>query len=456
MSTKSTAQPEQFSWQPQPAAWALLLELVEQACRANPFIQTLRRQMYERTGTRLVDWLDHVCVSSASLSDAALADVGFEFCERRQAWCHAGGLFPPLVRPADGSEFPAEGLAIKVDSVGDFLAAHDLAESGAVHGHGFADLRYAAASLHVSHSLLVVERRGNLSWAAADPTGQHVDAVRAALERFVARPRPLRDAASGFVAAREAFDLTAQQLGAAWACDLFFLSERDYWQSRNRAAQVQYARQNALGLGWANHDHHTYRCSREHFADLVGLLEHMGFECRERFYAGAQAGWGAQVLEHPVCQFVVFADVDMSPEEVAGDFAHEGLPPRQQLGTVGLWCKLHGEAMLQAGLHHLECQFDFDAARTQLAQAGIETMAPFTDFPFLRQAFTVGEQWAVAAEHLDDLVQGGWITREQAYAFALEGARGSHLEILERNDGYKGFNQTGISEIIALTDPRNR
>jgi hypothetical protein len=31
---------------------------------------------------------------------------------------------------------------------------------------------------------------------------------------------------------------------------------------------------------------------------------------------------------------------------------------------------------------------------------------------------------------------------------------GSHLEILERNDGYKGFNQTGVSDIIARTDPR--
>jgi hypothetical protein len=29
------------------------------------------------------------------------------------------------------------------------------------------------------------------------------------------------------------------------------------------------------------------------------------------------------------------------------------------------------------------------------------------------------------------------------------------LEILERNDGYKGFNQTGISEIITATDPRH-
>ena len=46
------------------------------------------------------------------------------------------------------------------------------------------------------------------------------------------------------------------------------------------------------------------------------------------------------------------------------------------------------------------------------------------------------------------------ISPEQAERFRHEGALGSHLEILERNDGYKGFNQTGISEIIRDTDPR--
>jgi hypothetical protein len=71
--------------------------------------------------------------------------------------------------------------------------------------------------------------------------------------------------------------------------------------------------------------------------------------CRERFYAGRDAGWGAQVLEHPTTGICVFADVDLSPEEVTGDFAHERLPAREGAGTVGLWCELHGEAFLAAG-----------------------------------------------------------------------------------------------------------
>jgi len=47
------------------------------------------------------------------------------------------------------------------------------------------------------------------------------------------------------------------------------------------------------------------------------------------------------------------------------------------------------------------------------------------------------------------------ITADQADIFRREGALGAHLEILERNDGFKGFNQHGVSEIIAATDPRH-
>ncbi len=48
----------------------------------------------------------------------------------------------------------------------------------------------------------------------------------------------------------------------------------------------------------------------------------------------------------------------------------------------------------------------------------------------------------------------GQITREQASQFRENGAIGSHLESLQRDEGFKGFNQQGVSEIISATDPR--
>jgi hypothetical protein len=272
---------------------------------------------------------------------------------------------------------------------------------------------------------------------------------------FRLRERIFADAHGGFLHAGELIDNATDLLGVDAAADLFFAAEREYWMSRNRAAQVQCARQQRLGLGWANHDHHTYRSSRAHFKDLIAIFEKLGLVCRERFYAGREAGWGAQVMEQRNAGIVVFADVDLSPDEVAGDFAHEPLPPRKQLGTVGLWCALHGESFLEAGMHHLECQFDFHAAREQLKRDGVNSMKPFTDFDCLKQAFTEGEIWSVEPGRIDKLVREGSITSEQAEKFRREGAIGSHLEVLQRDEGYKGFNQTGISEIIRDTDPRH-
>jgi hypothetical protein len=274
-------------------------------------------------------------------------------------------------------------------------------------------------------------------------------------EQFRCRQRTFENDNDGFAAAESLIDAAVASIGRDAACHFFFTAEREYWQRRNRAAQFQKARQDRLGLGWANHDHHTYRSSRKHFSRLIGLWEKLGFQLRERFYAGAEAGWGAQVCEQPNAGIITFNDVDLSPEELMNDFAHNPLPERKELGTVGLWCALHGESFLQAGMHHLECQFDFDALKAQMeTEAGIKVMKPFTDFSYLRQAFTEGERWPVKEERLQRLVAAGQITPAQAEQFRTQGAIGSHLENLERNEGFKGFNQKGVSEIIAKTDPR--
>jgi hypothetical protein len=81
-------------------------------------------------------------------------------------------------------------------------------------------------------------------------------------------------------------------------------------------------------------------------------------------------------------------------------------------------------------------------------------MKPFSDFGFLRQAFTEGERWPVSAERLERLLSAGLITREQSVSFSKEGAIGSHLENLQRHGGFKGFNQKSVSVVIAATDPR--
>jgi hypothetical protein len=198
----------------------------------------------------------------------------------------------------------------------------------------------------------------------------------------------------------------------------------------------------------------TTRFDVRFFADLIELLLRFGFQKRERYYAGAQAGWGAQILEHFVTGITVFADVDLMPEETAIDFSVERLPAAPRLSTVGLWCGLHGDSLLQAGMHHLEARFDFSLLRDELASAGVTTMKPFSDFAFLKQTFTEGERWQVDPKRVKSLLAGNLITEEQAAEFVKNGAVGSHLENLQRKGGFKGFNQKSVSVIIEATDPR--
>ena len=110
--------------------------------------------------------------------------------------------------------------------------------------------------------------------------------------------------------------------------------------------------------------------------------------------------------------------------------------------------------MFGAGLHHLACHFKFDVARTQLERSGVAVMPPFSDLPELRQAFTVASLRPVAEQRLDWLQTAGLLSSTEAEAFAREGALGSHLELIQRKQGYKGFHRQGISSIIARTDPR--
>ncbi|HEY1785508.1 MAG TPA: hypothetical protein VGG30_08165 [Pirellulales bacterium] len=465
MATHTENPLEAFVWTPQPEAAQFVDQLVASFCAACPPAARLAQRMLDETGTRLIDWIDHLGLAESAANERKLRELGFEpgVLDGHRVWQHPLALFPTIhfYRQAEA------GMGLRVESVADFLVAQGL-ESTQIEGAPLAAVRKSRLFSSPQAELWVIERHsGHDSPAGGDGAGGHAggrrspqvatDTLRAVLEHgeaFRRRARHFDSEEQGFDHAEMLIERAIADLGVNRACDLFFAAEREYWQRRNRAGQVQKARQDALGLGWANHDHHTYRSSREHFTRLIGLFEQLGFQCRERFYGGREAGWGAQVIEQPACGVVIFADVDLSPAEVTGDFAHQPLPPRDQLGTVGLWCRLHGEAFLAAGMHHLECRFDFDSAREQLLGVEVESMKPFTDFAFLRQAFTRADTWPVEARRIDSALADGLISPEQAERFRREGALGSHLEVLERNQGYKGFNQTGISEIIRETDPR--
>ncbi len=446
---------EQFHWEPQPEAQALVNQLVATFLSDNTFARALAERLLNEAGVRFVDIVDDITVSADGGLRQRLLSAGF-VCQNQQDanrewYVQPRGIFPSVVLQ-DGAK---SRLGMKVEYVADFLATWQI-EPATIEGAAGSPMRQALASADRA-DLYIVERHGHRGLHAPAWSDKQTALVLKHREILRRRRRDFPFDEQGFDHIEELLEKAIDEVGRDYACDLFFAAEREFWMSRNHAARVQYARQQKLGLGWANHDHHTYRCSRHNFARLVGLWELLGFKLRERFHAGLQAGWGAQVMEQHNTGITTFNDVDLTPEELFNDFAHEPLAELPALGTVGLWCGLHGDSILQAGMHHLEAMFDFKSLRAQLeSEAGVKTMKPFTNFPFLTQAFTEGQRWSVNERRITDLLSRRLITSEQAEQFRAQGAIGSHLENLERNDGFKGFNQTGVSEIIAATDPRKQ
>jgi hypothetical protein len=454
-----------FNWKRWPETESMVEEWVASALEGNSFAANLAVRMRDETSTRFGDWVDSLIVADQPGLSRRLGTLGYAtqaepYAVGTPVHAHPGGIFPKIV-VATGAGAAVREVAIKVESVAAFSQAHDLGLT--IVGPPLGPYRIGRVPGGTT-TMAAVERRGYDGFepypgSLARQGQMRPHAARDALaarELWQARRRRFDDDADGMTATEETLDRLIELAGSTdLACHLVFEVERDYWQARNRAARVQKERQDRLGLGWANHDHHTFRCSRRFFPRTIGLFEKLGFLLRERFHAGEHAGWGAQVLEHPTTGIVIFADLDLAPEEADHDFAHQALPDLPRPNTVGLWVGLHGESILEAGMHHLEAQFDFDGLRHGLkAEANIDVMKPFSDFPFLRQAFTAGERWPVSRHRADRLLSLGWISAEQREKFVREGAIGSHLEDLQRSEGYKGFNQQAVSTIIAATDPR--
>jgi hypothetical protein len=410
--------------------------------------------MRDESGTLMLDWTDYLLLPvsdeaelrATGYTEDPLADAPDA---QKQLW-HPEAMLPRVLVAPTNAKYPL-ALGIRPEHVAEFAGVHGIVNE--IEGAPLSRFRKMLISEENGARFEVIERRAYRGYTTAEPD---LKAYLAARELWQTRRRVWDDDRAGMKHGLERIEQMVKLVGQDLACHLVFEEERRYWQKRNRAGTEQKRRQDSLGLGWANHDHHTYRSSRECFVDLIKAWELLGFHRRERYYAGQEAGWGAQAVEQPIEGIIIFNDVDLNPDEVDVDFSRKELPSQPTLGTIGLWCGLHGESFLEAGMHHLECRFDHALLRDQLKAEGINTMKPFSDFPFLKQAFTEGERWPVRTPRAERLRAGGSITDDQFAEFTKNGAIGSHLENLQRKGGFKGFNQHTVSLIIAETDPRKQ
>ena len=442
-----------FDWRLHPEAEGFLIKHVNVFLKNHDFTHTLASRIEQETSTRFFDWIDHVVFPYSIVDEKTLKDIGFqeminvEIPSDKRAFVYPGTIFFPVLL---GKKQYTE-LALKAERLDHFVQVMGTGNiiEGDIHG----TYRKAIISQQSDFILSAVERRGYGGFLVPKKVNDTQE-YRQTLEAFFCRRRCFENLDEGMDTTQKLIKDTCQKLSQSRVADAFFRAERMYWERRNWISRIQKARQDKFGLGWGNHDHHTFRSSRRNFPRLLKILDMLGFTRREQFFAGEEAGWGAQVLEHLDCNVVVFADIDLSKEEKAIDFSHDDLKQLDRFGTVGLWVELHGESILQAGLHHLAARYDFERLCSDLKQMNLTVMSPFSYFEFLKQAFSEGEMWNVDKKRLDILMESGTMSTSQHETFLRHGAIGSHLENIQRDQGFKGFNQKSVSAIITATNPR--
>ncbi len=448
-------------WERHPAADGLVKFMVGDMCEESLVLGRFRMELKNRAGLNLVDVTDRIvlqgsgCVETIRRVGYVLECIG----STGAIYLHPGADLPRILvkRPCQKVEDSFCGLVIRCDFLPHAISALGRLgfKVGDIEGTPGGHLaRAPILGVEEVFGAWLTERRGtqDADFIYEDQVFigkiEEVRSLWRNRDRCCALGDEKRFAENLLRLSRRASELVRSDLSAA----LFLEVEREFWQSRNAAARRQRERLDALGLGWASRDHHTFRCSRPAFKAIINFFESLGFYCRERFYAGDSAGWGAQVLENPMEGAVIFADVDLLPGEKDIDYAHEELPPADKLGAIGRWCALHGMSVAQAGMHHLEIKCDFGVCRQLESAAGFGVMPPFNTSPELHQAFTLGEKWSVYPERLSELLAAGVLASVDAERIGRDGVLGSHLEHLERCDGYKGFSQGKVDDAIRSTD----
>src|SRR6185436_12674149 len=157
-----TAAEKKFDWPLCYEAENFLLERIDAFLAHNAFAKRLSDRMLTGTATLLIDWTDHLVLPAVDAP--RLGALGFvpdplgEVTGGDRVLWHPEALLPRVViRHTPNPSTPAL-LAIHVDSVTDFMAAHGL--SGEIEGAPFSRYRSVVAAEENGTRLDAIERRG--------------------------------------------------------------------------------------------------------------------------------------------------------------------------------------------------------------------------------------------------------------------------------------------------------
>ena len=304
---------DEFAWKTQPAAARWVTRTIDSFAARNPLIR--RSWPISCANSPARGWSIGSTISRLATTDALatsigeLADVGYVPRRRSEArvWRHPLGMFPPVIVNSGRT-----GLALRCDSVdagstgaATRCSACTPADAEQVIGRRGSMYRHVAIDDHVGCAKLwLVERHGYAGFDVAQ--------TRRRADRRGSAASPRRFATAARVSRRStmAFDHASRAVRRRGRRHRPRLGLRPVLRRRARLLAKPQPRRPACSTSGrsasasAGPTTTTTRTApaASRFPQLIATLEHMGFHCRERFYAGREAGWGAQVLEQPECR----------------------------------------------------------------------------------------------------------------------------------------------------------
>ena len=158
--------------------------------------------MRDETGTRFIDWIDHIRLNRSDRRVAQLEKVGYRAASEHisyTVYVNPSGVFPAVLAWDGGTE-----IGIKVESVADFLSANQLERD--ILGSPLAVLRTCRVYTAQDRALTIVERHGTRDFDAGAPEPENMVRRLVHSERFRTRPRTFKNDQGGFEAANRLID----------------------------------------------------------------------------------------------------------------------------------------------------------------------------------------------------------------------------------------------------------
>jgi hypothetical protein len=402
------------------AAPALTRLLLQRAVSACPQAQQLDRRLRAACSVRLHDMVDHIRRPDA----AAFAAFGWR-SHGDGVWRAPDATLPDIVE----DERPAIGL--RVDSIERFLNATGIEADmeGAAHG----PYRQARIFRGRAVDCAVIERRGWRGHAPPLLGERKLRRARLHQQIFRTRRRQFQSEPRAIAHTLRLAEAAATDLGGAWAGALFLRAEREYWAMQCLPALRQQQRQLAAGVGWCTVRRHAYACSREHLAETRRVFEILGHTGAGLAHAHDDGGWGAIVLDASATGIAphTLLCVDLAPHELTLGACAGALSPLTWLGPPGLWCGLHGESLLEAGLCSASAAYDLGALMSDSA-GDLDRLAE--DRRAARLTLR-GEHKAVDPRRVAVLERARYIQRQQAETHSMLGAIGAQFEVVQGRAG---------------------